>query len=1021
MTLPAHTVHVPAGLGIDEATRPELVGFGTKNLAAINVRQDQRGCLDPRNGFAALSTQRLDASSATVGYSMFPHRDTTVRVTETPSAEVYALQTGRWTPVGRLPEATYSLSELPSMGIDGFAEDIEHCNGYLVVSYRGPSPTGAGSSPADMFIAVLDAATLAPVRLVERVIAGASYPLLASYGTYVVAFSANDSTTTIAAYILNTASAATLSAGWVSLATVGTDWSALLGVSVCSLEDRVAIAYVNTSVGTSRVSVKTYDATGLLQSTTINTSSVTPRAVDVAGSNADTLWVAWDETTSVKAIGLTGNSLSTIKATTSLVMTMATAARLIYLSPFVSVPGACRMATTDTATSARTHMRNFVTTSGAVNPTGGQLTSYGAVMSSRPFMQGGRHYATFFVGSIVGSNATSPGVGNTQQTHILCDWTDLSAFVRPVVNVNPGLAIQTFYGKAKSAAVSSTKRITCCHLVRSSVGYAPTLVTMDFANAKRWQAAALASTTFIGGGVTSYFDGRRIAEVGFLARPTQPTMTTGGTGITAATGWRYVAVYEEVDGDGNWVVSGVSDPSASTGAVANKTVTVSTTALAVSARISADGNSATSVRVAWYRTLDNGGLAPYYRLGTTLNNPGVAALTYVDSTLDTTLQAAAKLYSQPGVAGTAQDRRPPPGLLNIVSYGGMLVGSTGSDIWYSGQNITGEGAWFNPIFQVPIPGAGDITALWVMDGALYIAKRREIYSISGDAPSDNGSSGGLGIPRRLAVDVGCIEPRSVCVTALGTFFQSDRGIEILTRSQSVEWIGEGVQETLTSFPTVTSAIVEPAASVVYIELAEGESSARVVGNGRTLVFDLTIKDWVSTDRRASSAGDVDAPAQSACMVNIGAASPRYGWLDTTGVVHYENIASHLDADGSFVVPSFETGWLKHGLQQQQRVWDGMILFERNGPAGLKIEQAYDYEPYSSANDKVWPETTIGSRRQVDWRPKMLGQAMKFRVSVTAPASLGTAQGLTLIGLSFTAAPKQGSTTGLKPLATSVRK
>ena len=188
-----------------------------------------------------------------------------------------------------------------------------------------------------------------------------------------------------------------------------------------------------------------------------------------------------------------------------------------------------------------------------------------------------------------------------------------------------------------------------------------------------------------------------------------------------------------------------------------------------------------------------------------------------------------------------------------------MVGAAGSDVWYSGQNVSGEGVWFNPIFQIPIPGEGDITALTVLDGGLFIFKRRDVYAIAGEPPADNGSSGGLGAPRRVASDVGCIDGRSTCTTALGIFFQSERGIEILTRALAVEWIGADVDNTADAYPVCTSITVEPLSNVVLVELAASESAGAVSGAGRTLVFDLALKAWVSQDRRTTMQG-ADQPS-----------------------------------------------------------------------------------------------------------------------------------------------------------------
>ena len=109
------------------------------------------------------------------------------------------------------------------------------------------------------------------------------------------------------------------------------------------------------------------------------------------------------------------------------------------------------------------------------------------------------------------------------------------------------------------------------------------------------------------------------------------------------------------------------------------------------------------------------------------------------------------------------------------------------------------------------------------------------------------------------------------------------------------------------------------------------------------------------------------------------------------------------------------------MQQEQRLWSGTLLFQRNTAAGLKLEVAYDYAAYSAANDKTWTEANTSGQRQLEFRPKSRGGAMKFRISETAPATLGTGQGFTFIGLSVDIAPKQGSTRGTPRLDPALRK
>ena len=548
-------------------------------------------------------------------------------------------------------------------------------------------------------------------------------------------------------------------------------------------------------------------------------------------------------------------------------VTVSVSATVVHIAQDATTPTKARVWANElpAASVLNAKMRGVTTSGGAAAGDGSSVTVPAAQMAGKPFMYSGRYYALFF-----GAEST-----NAQDNLIVCDWTENVTYLRPVATFAPGLSVESAFGRIKFRQYGTT---TKCHsalnIRRSGVADGSSLAELDFAASTRWIPASHGASLYLSGGLLSYFDGQRVAEAGFLLRPKKPTTGKSGTGITGT--FRYIAVYEEVDADGNWHQSGVSEPSDAVTA-SNETVTITTTPLSISARLGS-APAERAVRVAWYRTTGTAGTGAYCRLGTTINSTAATTVTYADT--DTTYaMTGAKLYSQPGIIGTSQDKRPPPFLSAIVSYNGMLVGASGSDVWYSGQDVSGEGTWFNPIFQTPVPGSGDITALWVQDGTLFAAKRREIYAIVGEPPSDNGMAGGLGTPRRLAVDVGCIEARSPCTTAIGTFFQSERGIELLSRAQSVDWIGGDVQDTANAYPVCTSITVDSASNAVLVELAAAEASGLVSGNGRTLVYDLALRQWVSVDRRNSRNGAADTPSQSACMIYTGTAW-RYAWTET---------------------------------------------------------------------------------------------------------------------------------------------
>lgn len=1005
MALAARAMHFPAYAPLDEATRPELLDLGQALLLAENVRPYERGALITRRGFGAMTLDRYGATTRSAGHKLFAHGGAPCVVDGT-HLDVYDGESGAWKTVGRLPEADYRTTPLPTAGMSLTATEIASANGYIVVGYQGTTGN-ATTTTAYAYAAVVNASTGAVVRAPEQIgTAGGSATEtrtinVAAYGDrYVIAFVANGTSGSggeIVAYYLDTNTAATIQTGWTSIATITATWNDASTPTVESLSDRVAIAYGLTGGGTDRLQVKTLTIAGVSETRTLGTSSTDPVSIAMAGSVADVLWVAWNETTAVKVIGLDADALANTLATADTVITTAGAAEEIRIATGTDILSTGRLYALDGSTS---YICGFDTFAGAV--TGSSQTSFlSTFMIGRPRMYSGRYYANF---------RTSP-----DSIAVLCDWTEDVSYVRPVANAAPGLIapVDVAVAGAGLDVAIGTKLYAVLNVKRSAAAFSPTLVAYDFAATTRWQAVTHNGVTYLSGGLLSYFDGSRAAEAGFLARPTKPTTSIGGaSGFSAANGVRYVAVYEEVDSAGNWCVSEISDPSDVTGAVANQTVTVSTTPLTLSARL-ATTDQVTGVRVKFYRT-PNGGSPPYYHCGTAFNST-TAAVTFADEMEDAELTAQAKLYAPnlPSSVGEKFARLAPSGLQFPVSCNGVLVGARGSVLYHSGQPVDGEETWFSPIFQAPIDGDGDITGIGAQDGTIYVFKRRAIFAVPVEPPADNGSSGGFGAPRRLAVDVGCIDGRSVVVTSLGIFFQSERGIEFLSRAQSVEWIGEKVQDTVTAYPICSSATLDPIANVVYFEMATSQSSGLVSGNGRTLVFDLTLKAWVSTDRRPSYAGVADTPAQSAAVIWDGSAY-RYAWLETGGRVRQET-SNYYDAGAadSFIVPRIETPPFKFGLQQRARFWRAVWLVERLSAAGFKVEHLYDWATsYSAANDKTWTEALTSGKRQLHWTMKTgEHQSVRFRVSATAPATLGTGRAFAFIGLSLDVAPKQGSTKG----------
>jgi hypothetical protein len=1010
MALPARPMHVPAGLAIDQSTRKELLDVGKANVLNVNARSDHRGGLTKRLGFTSLALTRFDATSRSAGNRLGCHRNVVWTIDGT-YLDTYASTPARSVVASRVPEVSTTAMQLTNSW--GTLLGVATAGGYVAsavvdgldVNVTVSTTNGEAVRRPEVLFTSTDV-----------FVPGA----VCAYSTYLIVIASDSSTANIKAWYLDTTSAATVTTGWVAIGNIATDkttGSSDSSLSAESLTNRIAFAYVNNSGGASQLTVKTFTIAGVAETATVNTSSVTPDAVCVEGSIADTLWVAWNETTTIKIQGRDADVLATTLATTGSignVISSVGAGQIYLLSK--STAGKGMLAFNDS--SGDMCLRGFQTSAGVCATDGVQSSVNGAFMRARPFRLSDRYYSLF--------NAITGG------TLVLCDWTDTitpaTAWLRPVSQMVPSLTQATSLTGSMGAAValSATKYGYPAFVQRSSAGYSLTLFSFDFADRKRWRSVSHNGSLYFAGGILSYFDGSRVSEAAYMHAPKTPSAVDSGGGTGPNGTYKYVLTYEEVDDDGNWCPSSVSSPS-NTLTITDNTATVTCAPLVITGRLLPGVSGAIAVhkkrmRVCLYRTA-TGAEAPYY-LVETKDNDTLSVVTFSDSTADSTLTSNRLLYGTgnlPGTNGSAQDRRCPPFCQDLESYAGMLVVASGSSLWWSGQAVDGEGVWFSPAFQQPVDGDDDITAIRAQDGTLYVFKRRSIFAVAGEAPSDNGAAGGLGVPRKLAVDVGCIDSSSIVVTSYGIFFQSERGIELLGRGGAVQYIGEQVQDTLESYPVVSSAVLDDRNGLVRFSLAAAESGGRVSGNGRTVVFDLTLQGWISVDD-VRGAGASEA-AQDAAMVYVGGYW-RYGWLGANGTVYYERLSSdgsaHLDV-ASFVTMQLELPPWKLGLQQEQRIYEIETLFERHSAAGLTIECAKDYGSYDGALDKVWAEAATVSQRQVPFRPPPRCTAVQLRVKDTAPAVLGTGKGFTFIGLSADIAPKQGPTRGTTRLNPDLRR
>jgi hypothetical protein len=191
--------------------------------------------------------------------------------------------------------------------------------------------------------------------------------------------------------------------------------------------------------------------------------------------------------------------------------------------------------------------------------------------------------------------------------------------------------------------------------------------------------------------------------------------------------------------------------------------------------------------------------------------------------------------------------------------------------------------------------------------------------VSGPGPFANPDvGGGWTNPQLITSDVGCISADSIGYTPVGIIFQSQKGIYLLGRDQSVTYVGASVE-----------AYNEQ--SITACTLIEDKTQIRLLtDSGQTLLSDYLFEQWSTFTNHEG---------QDALLVG-----GLYHYLRNDGQVWRETPGSYRD-NNTQVRRAEETAWLKLAGHAQgwQRLWFMEIIGEYISAHTLRVSIGFDYE------------------------------------------------------------------------------
>lgn len=434
---------------------------------------------------------------------------------------------------------------------------------------------------------------------------------------------------------------------------------------------------------------------------------------------------------------------------------------------------------------------------------------------------------------------------------------------------------------------------------------------VDFSPTHKYTDVFYADNLHIAGGFLQMYDGDNVVEHGYHYFPEAPTLKSSSTsgGFMSDGDYGFVVVYKWTDNVGQ-------DHFSSPSPVLNVTLSGggSTQSLVIRAptqRLTQKSDTVVQI----YQTEDAG--VNYYLTASAQN---ITTADYVDISVtksDTTLITQEAIYTTGGVL----ENIAPPAVAVIGAHTAanrlVVVGEESNTLIFSKIRLEGRPVEFTDAIKKYIdPVGGIVTAIASMDEKLIIFERNATFYIAGQGPLNTGEQDTYTEPERISIDVGCIDPVSVCLIPQGLMFKSDKGIYLLHRSLQMEYIGADVEAY--NNLTITSAKLVP----TYNE------ARFTTSNGDCLVYNYFSNQWATNSNQQGLDAEI--------VENL------YYYLRTDGQIFYETAGVFNDY-GSSISFDIETGWINlTALQGYQRVYKLLLLAGYKSSHTLRIQIAYDY-------------------------------------------------------------------------------
>lgn len=491
----------------------------------------------------------------------------------------------------------------------------------------------------------------------------------------------------------------------------------------------------------------------------------------------------------------------------------------------------------------------------------------------------------------------------------------------------------------------------------------------------------IGNNLLINGGFLGAYDGQQFNENNFFLFPDSvevQNQTIGGA-ITQQNYW-YQSIYQWQDNRGNIFYSAPSVPVAITNGTGSSVNTVNVPL----PRLTYKNNIAQSpIQVSLFRYSTATPL--YYNIASFIVNSSSQYLdstTFIDGRGDAQIIGGQIIYTNNGAI--VEDTNGPActAFTTFDSRFWLIDAEDQNLLWFSKQvieNTTVEMSDLFTFYVAPNIGAegptGNMRCLAPMDDKLIIFKASAAYYINGIGPDNGGNNNQYSEPIFIAGSVGCVYPNSIVLIPQGLMFQSSKGIWLLGRDLSTQYIGKDI-ETLILGNVVLSALTVPQTNQVRFTM----------NTGVVLLYDYFVNQWGTFN---------GIPGISSTLYQN-----LHTYVNSSSSLFQETPGIYLDGTNPTLM-SFTTGWLSlAGLQGYQRAYRAYLLGTYYTPHNFTMGVGYDYNPSILQTITVNPTNTVGSGSQVEqWQLNFQKQSCQsFQLTFNEVSSQSAGQGLTMSGV-----------------------